>query len=572
MQGISHGGQLAIWGQEIGSLLKKQGAVRIGETTVASYFVHTIEASRPGVVNIIQGSDAGEVFYQRRIAKEIIHLDIFHSLGKVAHQQVAKVIKDIAVGEVLDYSGGYPFLDHMDLQTGTGGGRITGSLTYGRKESLQKAHTNHVHLAMKLTANLLGILIPLVAAVEKEIIQQGYQIRKIEGLNYVRDQGKQPVDLSAYASTSDSLLQEKRQDQGQKKSLEKQKQLGTALDLAEKVMNPAELKDILRDFYSGQGKSRHQYTGEQQSLLESMGELGLLEVKREKYYFTPKGIELKKYVEDHFLELEFHFRKLLRKVPIQPRKSQGTYKTFKGPLQIGQGKKVEPINKDEGIGEIAVPETILAAGKRWLEQGRQNGPIQERDLRHRQKRPTKSLNICLLIDASASMAGERLRAAKFLAQHLLLSTKDSVAAIIFQDRQVKLAVPFTRNLSRVQQGLKDIKPHGLTPLSSGLIYSLKYLEKMRMERECLFFIITDGIPTISFGKKDPASEALEVADEIARKGLHFGCIGLAPNKTYLEQLTRRGKGNLYIIDELQGRVLAEILQREIRRVGRNGEK
>ncbi|HHW92375.1 MAG TPA: VWA domain-containing protein, partial [Firmicutes bacterium] len=73
--------QLREWGKQIEALLGQKGAVPIGETSVLSRSLHTIEPARPGIINVLLGSDAGIVFYQRSRPGEILHLDIFHSLG-----------------------------------------------------------------------------------------------------------------------------------------------------------------------------------------------------------------------------------------------------------------------------------------------------------------------------------------------------------------------------------------------------------------------------------------------------------------------------------------------------------
>ena len=57
--------QLQEWGKLIKALLEKRGAVPIGETSVLSRSLHTIEPKRPGIINVLLGADAGQVFYQR---------------------------------------------------------------------------------------------------------------------------------------------------------------------------------------------------------------------------------------------------------------------------------------------------------------------------------------------------------------------------------------------------------------------------------------------------------------------------------------------------------------------------
>jgi magnesium chelatase subunit D len=332
--------QLLAWGQQAGCILQKHGALRIGESSVASFHVHTIEPTKPGFVNILLGSDAGEVFYQRSMPGEIIHLDIFHSLGKVDHRKVAAGIKAFASVKLPETFARYPLLDYMDLQTGTGGGRVSGSLIFGMKESLQKAHMNHVHITVKIPHDLMGLLVPLVAIVEDEIMAHGYEVRRIEGLNFLRGRNKQPVDLSHYATQSDSFMQNQNQTVSLRSS-EEQEQLETALDLAQKVMNPAELKDIFADFVAGRGQAPHAYAEEQQAMLKRMQELNLIRVRGGRYYLTSKGLKLKEFLGNHFAEVEFYFRKLLRKVPIGSKRSKDNHGSInlRGCAQGGKQKR-----------------------------------------------------------------------------------------------------------------------------------------------------------------------------------------------------------------------------------------
>ncbi len=569
------GGQLQIWGWQLKELLEKKGAVQIGETSVLSRSLHAMEPTRPGQVNVLLQADAGQVFYQRSRPGEILHLDIFHSLGNIDHRRLAEeIMEKLEEPGLQAYLAGYPLTDYMDVQTGTGGGRLSGNLTYGQKESLRRAHTNHVHLAAKLPLGQWGCLVPLIGIVEEEIMVQNLQIRKVEGIKVQRKKNGEEVDMSAYSSDSDSLLkgQEQTPNRGEggkphhqggaTKPVSKEEQLQAALDLVEKVMNPGELKEIFSQFTPGKGRPAASYTEDYRGLLQRLQELGMLTAKKGKLHLTEKGQRMKDFLGKHFTELEYHFRRLLRKIPLRINHGSGYHQPTGGEgTRRGHLKRARPVGKGETFGELAVPETLLSAARRWSS-GKGKITLRRDDLHCLEPRKAQPLDICLLIDASASMAGERLRAAKYLAQHLLLSTQDRVAVILFQEEEARLAVPFTRNLARVQRGLKEIKSRGLTPLSLGLQFTLNYIEGSGKSSRSLLFLITDGIPTVSRGSSSPGQDALAVADIIARRGLHFGCIGLAPNKKFLHEFSQRSKGNLYIIHELQGEILAQILHQE----------
>ena len=171
------------------------------------------------------------------------------------------------------------------------------------------------------------------------------------------------------------------------------------------------------------------------------------------------------------------------------------------------------------------------------------------------------LHICLLIDASASMAGRRILAAKHLARHLLVSTRDRIAVIAFQERDVRVYVPFTRDYGTVEEGLSRIQPLGLTPLAHGLSRSMELINSSRVRRP-LLLLITDGIPTVPKWSADPLADAIEAARQLRAGRIPFGCIGLQPSRRYLEQLTREAGGTLHVVDELSEESLITIAHRE----------
>ena len=89
--------------------------------------------------------------------------------------------------------------------------------------------------------------------------------------------------------------------------------------------------------------------------------------------------------------------------------------------------------------------------------------ISKDDLYIYRKRSYVPVDICLLIDASGSMVGEKWEAACFLAEHLLLTGKEKVAVVTFQEMRSQVVVPFTRNQQDLIRGLNRIRPVGMTP-------------------------------------------------------------------------------------------------------------
>ncbi|MBX6349936.1 MAG: VWA domain-containing protein, partial [Clostridia bacterium] len=186
------------------------------------------------------------------------------------------------------------------------------------------------------------------------------------------------------------------------------------------------------------------------------------------------------------------------------------------------------------------------------------------DLRVVRRERPRPLDLVLLIDASASMAGARMRAAQELALRLLVGSRDRVAIVSFQDRGAALRVALTRNRAALARGVAGVRPCGLTPLAAALEAAVAYL-RVAHARRPLLVLITDGIPTVSRTAAGPLEDALRAAEQVARARVPFTCVGLEPNKGYLVELAERAGGTLYVVEELEGATLAEIVEGERRR-------
>jgi magnesium chelatase subunit D len=241
-------------------------------------------------------------------------------------------------------------------------------------------------------------------------------------------------------------------------------------------------------------------------------------------------------------------------------------------VRYGPIRGTAPAEPGAWLGDLAVPETVLAGLKRTrLEAIRTYHAkpaglrLDRRDVHVYLRSGEQPLNICLLIDASASMAGRRILAAKHLARHLLVSTRDRIAVIAFQERDVRVFVPFTRDYGQVEDGLSRIQPMGLTPLAHGLTQSMDLIRQSRVRRP-LLLLITDGIPTVPKWSVDPLADALEAARHVGTCRVPFGCIGLQPSRRYLEELVRVAGGTLHVVEELDEEALVTIAHHERTRV------
>ncbi|HEY8552348.1 MAG TPA: VWA domain-containing protein, partial [Thermaerobacter sp.] len=686
----------------------------------------------------LRDADAGRVFYGRSRTGQILHVDVFHADGEVDHRLLARNLARAARIFTRDAGtyrvAGLPveqIPDFVDLQTGTGGGRASGSLIYGRRLSLRLAHRNHVHLALGLPRALWGFAIYAVAAAEEAILAAGLELRRIEAVEVVTGRGGAPLDLSDYETASDSLLREEgrpraphdgppraagggpggppaawggeagagdgaaasggmgwspigsgidageggrgvgaRQGAAGRLGLGRWRQLpvlppphpagdgswtrlgtppgpspgrggdpdpvaearaagssaGDPGDGARPAAPPyppssaaagpgrpaqaAEAASRLEPGSPGSaGESaaaageavRHQLLARSLGWLRETGidlatallerlehgagwrdlqlpgasyeelrrwlaqlrEAGLVEREGERYRLSPRGRQLLLLLLDEPAAVRTALRRMLRVRPTRPDARPGHGRVAVYDDERGrhvQRRGVRPWQPGAGGDGLAVAETVLAA----LARGGLPLRVQARDLRLHRRVRRHPVDVCLVLDASASMAGSRIRAAKDLAHQLLVSTRDRVAVITFQERMVQVQVPLTRNTARVERGLGQIQPYGLTPLAHGLEVASSYLHQARA-RNPLLVLITDGIPTVPYRTANPLEDAVHVARQLGqgRFGrIAFTCIGLQPNERYLRELVGAAGGRLYVVDELERDTLVSIVHRE----------
>ena len=553
-------------------VLTESRAARVGETTVVSTQVHMQDMSEPQDVSAILDSDAGKVFYRRENQGEVLHIDIFHSPGCVDPKEVARSITGALSGVRFEASpGGFgasmeTFLSYIDVQTAGGGGRIDGQLCYGQEQGARAAHQTHVHVTALCAPEVVASLFTLVAAVESAVESAGLELRKVRRVRAVK--GTTPMDISAYQATSDSLLKQaaRGQDGGSRSPF---RQEAMARKLAEDVGSAEDTKRLLEHLSKGMrsgefSKLRLGTDRSPEELRQALSRSYLMKFDGQRYSLTQDGEDVLSFVSQHVHEIEAYLRRLLWSLP-RNKMPQGERRGHKTEPAHSRGRGlIFPRRDGEPMGDLAAPETVIAAGVRAaganLPSGCVTSTFTAGDLRFAHSRVKKGSPVILLLDASASMAGRRMRAAKELARHLVLAGKDKVSIVTFQDSDVKVVCPFTRSIKKVESGLREVQALGLTPLARGLEKALELASHTL--RKPLVLCITDGIPTVPSQSMSPIEDALSAAKNLAKRGVRLGCIGLEPNSGFLRQMVQTAKGTLYVVEELEASTLAAIARKE----------
>ncbi len=556
--------QLGTLEAQIASSLNQKQGFRLGESTVISQYVHNPNPRSPGEVQIVVNRDAGQVLAQLAEPGQAIHVDVFHEPACVQIQPLSRALARTLQGYLSFRTNQEPpskdlktqsYTEKIYLKTGTGAGNLAELLALPEQHSdSREKPQNHVHLLLKNLPQADIILIPcLVDTVETELARQEVEIRKVASIFHTekKDNRSSPQYFLGLEPGQHKLWH-------------------LATTLATFLSSPEDAIEFLQAFQPGLFHRKQSFAilrnkhGNLREIIINLAEAGLIKKGWFADTLTREGKELLEFIVQHQRELESQIRKILRSVPV-PRSHYQTVRNFhfkSRQKQYTYISKTTTHMKDTWLGSIAVPETLIQAAKNKLLQNRRTFRVERADIKVHEQEISKPVDICLIIDGSTSMAGPKMKAVWHLAEHLLLTTRDKVAVVVFQQRRARVVVPFTRNYTRLKLGLRSIRPQGMTPLADGLVEALQ-LVKSRHVRNPLLVLITDGVPTFGKWTLNPQQDALKAVKMFLEARLKLICIGVAPNREFLEELARQAQGNVYIVDNLEDRAaLIEIVLRE----------
>lgn len=239
-------------------------------------------------------------------------------------------------------------------------------------------------------------------------------------------------------------------------------------------------------------------------------------------------------------------------------------KTNTGPI----AEKEFGLKDGEPINSLALTETMITATRRRFSNCGDTSFLKKEDIRIQHQTGGPPLEVCLLVDTSGSMNGKRIKEVKTLADHLVRQMHEPLSLVTFQEGDVSVKVRSTRNTNKVRYGLAAMCASGLTPLGDGIRLAASYLSKRRGKKH-LLILITDGLPTWASGDKDPYQDAIDAGESVKKAGINLICIGLEPQRSFLEKMAEKADASLYIVDDLDHKEIAAITRREKSRVKQN---
>jgi len=161
--------------------------------------------------------------------------------------------------------------------------------------------------------------------------------------------------------------------------------------------------------------------------------------------------------------------------------------------------------------------------------------------------PAPPLNVCLVLDRSTSMQGEKMDMVKSTAIQVLrnLRSQDILSVVTFSDRaEVIIPAAYDQDRARLESRIQMIKPSGATEIFQGLEAALNEVRRsLDSKRINHIVLLTDGH---TYGDEQ---QCLALASQAAELGIGISAMGIGRewNDIFLDILaTRTGASSAFI--------------------------
>lgn len=555
--------------------LKKNCGVRLGESAVVSHNLHGNSLDSPGQIAVYTDLDAGHHYLGADSNSRFIHIDVFHEPAVIDPVYTARGIINslqlyfslyrdkhshefsVNMASKMTLSLSRNILLKTSCTTGTVLDIANHKSNLAKKN---KVPQHHVHILMPLPESHQTVIMYVVDAVERSILSQGFEIRRVESIEHCKFK-----DVNASSTPGESTISDLYSEAIRSKF--NQNCLQILLDLADYFGGLDNVYSFLDSLTRPKGLlirnlNRCMDSGLKQTFTKMIN-LNFINKGIFSYHLSNEGKFLIDFMKFHRKELETEIKLAVRRYKI----IRNTFGTYKHSLlksrktRFQNTKKTKPFNKNSWMDSIAIAETVISASVSKYLNCLPRLNIQKKDIKVFDKRAFSPIDTCITVDCSGSMTGHKIRAVSFLAEHFLLTSREKVGLIGFQEKDARVVVPFTRDYHKLKNAVSSIRPGGMTPLAKGIIESITLIKSKRA-RNPLLILVTDGLPNVPLYNNDAKKDALKAAEVIARNKIRLVCIGLIPNAEFMKELAAKGNGNLYILNELNKNSLLDIVSGE----------
>lgn len=201
----------------------------------------------------------------------------------------------------------------------------------------------------------------------------------------------------------------------------------------------------------------------------------------------------------------------------------------RGAVSGMRGRHIRSTAGDARRARIDVSATLRAAAPwqplRKVAAQTRTVSLRSDDVRVKRYRSKAGVLFCFVVDASGSMALNRMRQAKGAVQHLLQQAyvhRDRVALLAFRGNTCDVLLPPSQSVELARRSLDVLPTGGTTPLAAALLGCIDIAKHARSRgiMQCVAIFLTDGRGNVSIQPgTDVGTETAVLATAVANEGI-----------------------------------------------------